>query len=80
MTCDELSDLLADFVAGELAIEVLAVFEQHVVGCPNCGRSVDTYRLTIRVTRCLGKCDPLPPAFEQRLRAALANVSAEGRG
>ena len=76
LTCDELSELIADFLSGELAVEVRAQFTTHVDGCTNCGKSVDLYRLTIKVTRALPKADPLPPSVEQRLRAAMAVAAA----
>ena len=74
MTCEELVDLLLDFVGGEVTPEQRAVIEQHLCGCPPCGRHVEEYSLTIRVTRLLPKSDPLPPALEARLRAALAEI------
>ncbi|HET6574799.1 MAG TPA: zf-HC2 domain-containing protein [Fimbriiglobus sp.] len=72
MSCEELVGVLLDFVGGDLSPEQRAVIEQHLCGCPPCGQHVEEYRLTIRVTRLLPKADPLPPAFEARLRAALA--------
>ena len=78
MSCEELVGLLLDFVGGELTPEQRAMIEQHLCGCPPCVRHVEEYHLTIRVTRLLPKHDPLPPALEARLRAALAAESERG--
>lgn len=76
MTCSELADLVLDFLGEELDADRRAVFEQHLCGCSDCTVSVEMYRTTITICRVLPKTDGgLPPAFEARLRAALA---AEG--
>ena len=77
LTCEELSDLIADFLSGELEVEVRAKFTTHVDTCPNCGKSVELYRLTVRVSRALPKSEPLPPEVEKRLRAAIAAAATE---
>ena len=71
MTCDDLVDLMLDFVGGELSEEQSDAIKTHLCGCPGCGNSVEMYQLTIRVTHLLPKTDPLPSAFEQRLRRIL---------
>ena len=78
MSCEELVGLLLDFVGGDLSPEQRAAIEQHLCGCPPCVRHAEEYRLTIRVTRLLPKADPLPPALEARLRAALAEAERGG--
>jgi anti-sigma factor RsiW len=70
-------NLLLDFVGGDLSPEQRAAIEQHLCACPPCVQHFDEYRLTIRVTRLLPKNDPLPPALEARLRAALAEIESE---
>lgn len=72
LTCDELAEMIADFLAGELEIEIQTRFVSHIGTCAHCGRSVDLYRLTVRVSRALPKVEPLPVDVERRLRAALA--------
>lgn len=72
MTCDDWQELLGDLVAGELAVEMVVVFEQHLCDCPPCVTKLELYRATISLSRCL-HChpEPLPPAVEARLRRAL---------
>ena len=79
MTCDELKALLAEYVGegGEFVVEHRETVTVHVRGCPNCEVYVSTYSHTVRVGRALPKCGSLPPAFEARLRAALAEHLSE---
>jgi len=70
MTCRELNELLLDFLAGELTEDQIQQIKDHLDDCPPCVTILATYRLTIQVTRQL-PCNPLPPACEQRLRAAV---------
>jgi hypothetical protein len=70
MTCRELNELLLDFLAGELMEDQIQQIKDHLDDCPPCVAIIETYRLTIQVTRQL-PCNPLPPSCEQRLRAAV---------
>jgi anti-sigma factor RsiW len=72
MNCQELIDLLLDYVGGELVVEKHRTIEIHLTGCPNCLTLVETYRHTIRFARTLPKCERLPSAVEERLRKLLA--------
>jgi anti-sigma factor RsiW len=51
MTCRDVADFLADYVAGELRDDRVAVFEWHLSICPNCERYVAQYRATIELGR-----------------------------
>jgi anti-sigma factor RsiW len=68
--CSKLPELLFDFVSGELPEDRRALLEEHLRVCPPCFIHVQTYQVTIRLTRQLPQL-PLPPAFEQRLREVL---------
>ena len=56
MTCRELAEILCDYVAGELNDEVCVTIRGHLEICPECLHFVETYQLTIQITR------RLPPA------------------
>jgi anti-sigma factor RsiW len=73
ITCRELAELLIDFVSGELPPEHRAHIERHLKGCPPCVAYVETYQITIQLTRRL-PCAPLPPELEKRLRAVLEEM------
>jgi anti-sigma factor RsiW len=65
--CRQLAELLFDFVSGELPDDRRALLEEHLRVCPPCVVHVETYRVTIRLTRCLPP-RPLPDDVERRLR------------
>ncbi|MCI0465243.1 MAG: hypothetical protein L0Z62_50620 [Gemmataceae bacterium] len=71
MTCCELAEALLDFLEGVLPPDHCDQIRQHLGCCPPCVTFVETYRITITLTRRL-PCRPLPPDLEHRLRAALA--------
>jgi len=71
MTCADLIAALVDYLGEEMVVEVRETFRLHVDGCAKCGAYVATYTHTIKVSRLLPKCGPLPPALEARLRKAL---------
>ena len=73
MTCRELAELLIDFVSDDLSADHRDLVEKHLGKCPPCVAYLETYRLTIQLTRKLPKV-PLPPQCEQRLRAALSEL------
>lgn len=76
MTCRELAELLIDYVSGELPPEHHAHLQKHLDFCPPCVTYLETYRITIRLTRRL-PCTPLPAELERRLRAALRDITPE---
>ncbi len=48
MKCRECDDFLVDYVAGDLAADVLATFEVHLARCRNCRAYLEQYRATIQ--------------------------------
>lgn len=91
ITCQELADFIADYVAGELPPEELAAFEEHLAVCPPCIRYLESYRRTIELAReaYLGAGDarsasgarrpPPPPSMpEELIRAILASRKKPG--
>jgi anti-sigma factor RsiW len=76
ITCRELAELLVDFITGELPPDHHRRIEQHLMDCQPCETYVETYRLTIKLTRQL-PCQPLPPALVEKLRKALEEIRGE---
>jgi hypothetical protein len=70
MTCRELTELLCDYVGGELSDELCCTIRTHLDCCSTCVHFVETYRLTIQITRQLPATPP-PDSLLQRLRQAL---------
>jgi len=81
ITCRQLAELLVDFVAGELPEEHRTLIEKHLRLCPPCVTYLETYQLTIQLTRRLPEV-PLPPSLHERLLECLREINrgrAEGR-
>jgi len=76
--CNRLCEMLFEFVSGELPEEHRRMFEEHLRACPPCVVHVETYQVTIRMSRDL-PCQPLPAELEQRLRAMLCRECPELR-
>jgi anti-sigma factor RsiW len=72
VNCEELLDLLLDYIGGELVVEQHRTIEVHLAGCARCVMLIESYRYTIRLARALPKCERLPAAVEARLRKVLA--------
>ncbi len=73
MTCRKLVELLVDYVSGELPAEHRELLERHLSHCPPCVTYVETYQLTIKLTRQLPPA-PLPKSLHERLKAALDEI------
>lgn len=70
MTCRELCDLLCDYVGGELAEEICVSISRHLEICPECLHFVESYRLTIQITRRLPPA-PCPEHVIERVKKML---------
>jgi len=70
MKCEELLQLLNEYVDGTVDPAVCAEFEQHMAGCNPCQVVVDNIRQTIQLYR-NGQPYELPIEFRTRLHAAL---------
>jgi predicted anti-sigma-YlaC factor YlaD len=66
MTCQELVELVTDYLEGALSREDTERFEEHVAACPGCETYLDQVRTTIAVTRAVG---PLLDAFRDWQRS-----------
>jgi anti-sigma factor RsiW len=73
VNCRDLSELLVDYVAGELAAEQAEHIREHLAGCSPCVIYIETYELTIQLTRQLPAVAP-PATLLERLKAALAET------
>jgi Putative zinc-finger len=80
MNCRECVELLLDFLAGDLDALHCEHIRQHLERCPPCIAYLESYEVTIRMTRQLTRTE-LPPAFAERLwkamQACLDEQSAE---
>jgi anti-sigma factor RsiW len=51
LTCQELVELVTDYLEGALAPAERARFEAHVAGCSGCERYLDQMRATVALAR-----------------------------
>jgi anti-sigma factor RsiW len=74
MTCRELVDFIADYLAGALAADVRSRFEAHLASCPECVTYLRGYEGTVELVRRLGAKDEAVPADvpEDLVQAILA--------
>jgi anti-sigma factor RsiW len=71
LSCQELVELVTDYLEGSLAPGDLQRFERHIEGCGGCTRYLEQLRLTIRLTGTLTTED-ISPEAERTLLAAFA--------
>jgi anti-sigma factor RsiW len=66
LTCQELVELVTDYLEGALEPAAHARFEEHVAGCDGCDTYLEQIRLTISL---VGRLRPehLGPDAEERL-------------
>jgi anti-sigma factor RsiW len=69
LSCQELVELVTDYLEGALAPSDAARFERHIGGCDGCTLYVDQLRATIRATGTI-TLDDLTPEAESALLGA----------
>jgi len=79
ISCREITELLIDYVEGDLPETRMITMQQHICGCVPCAYYLETYHATIEATHALPD-EPLPPEFEARLRQVLESWQAESSG
>ena len=66
LSCQELVELVTDYLEDALSLEDRQRFEEHIGGCDNCTRYLEQLRLTIRVVGTIST-DDLSPEMEREL-------------
>jgi anti-sigma factor RsiW len=76
VTCRELADFIADYLAGTLPAETRADFEPHLKACPNCVAYVEGYKTTVELGRCaFDEPDgPVPETVPEELVKAILSA------
>jgi hypothetical protein len=72
LTCQEVTNLIVDYMTGDLAAATRAAFETHMRGCTDCEAFLNTYRETIRRTRAV-RFEDLPADMLKRVEGFLQN-------
>jgi hypothetical protein len=66
ITCQELTELVNDYLEGTLPAHEMALFEQHLNFCGGCDWYVDQIRVTVAAVGRIEETD-VPPAIRGRL-------------
>jgi anti-sigma factor RsiW len=69
--CQELVELVTDYLEGALEAADLRRFEAHIAGCGNCTRYLEQLRVTIRLAGTI-TTDDLSAEVERDLLAAFS--------
>jgi predicted anti-sigma-YlaC factor YlaD len=73
LTCRELCEFVADYLAGELGSERRALVEEHLAECPECHAYLRSYAGSMRLVKDTYDTEPAPVDVPERLvRAILA--------
>jgi anti-sigma factor RsiW len=67
LTCQELVELVTDYLEGALSRRDRARFDAHIAGCANCRQYVEQFRETVRLTGTLRQSDVSPDAADALL-------------
>ena len=74
LNCDEVVELVTEFLDGGLDDEAQARFVDHLSGCDGCGAYLDQMRRTIRTLEDLPSGDRLTDEARARLLDAFRNA------
>jgi hypothetical protein len=69
VTCQQVVELVTDYLEGALSPDQAALFEQHLNFCDGCEWYLDQMRTTIATVGQIGEED-VPPAMRDRLLSA----------
>ena len=72
ISCQEIVELVTDYLDDALPRDELKAFEAHLAGCPHCTNYVDQMRQTISLTGRLTE-EALEPEFREQLMDAFAD-------
>jgi anti-sigma factor RsiW len=70
LTCEQVTNLIRDYLNGELAPEVTATFEDHLRRCTDCVAFLKTYQQTVQAVQSLSY-EEIPSEMRMRVRQFL---------
>lgn len=68
--CQEITELILDYITGELDSKTVSALEEHLRLCPDCDAFLKTYKKTVQATRSL-HYENIPPEMQKRVRRFL---------
>jgi anti-sigma factor RsiW len=80
LTCERVTALIRDYLAGELDPDLASTFEEHLRRCADCVAFINTYRQTVQAVQSLSY-EEIPAEMQMRVRQFLrAKVKRFPRG
>ena len=74
LTCRELVEFLSEYIDGTLSAVEVAVFEEHLSQCRDCRVYIESYRMTMRLTRETSRSGPDGGGIPQSLVEAIKSA------
>ena len=74
LICQEVVEVITDYLEGAMDPELRASFEAHLSGCPHCTHYLEQMRATIRVAGTITAAD-LSPEFRAGLLEAFRGLA-----
>ena len=71
INCDDVVDVMGDYIDGDLTASIKDRIESHMAGCAECREFLRTYSFTVKLAASLRNDDPVPTDVQNRLRASL---------
>jgi anti-sigma factor RsiW len=68
LVCQEMVELITDYLEGTLSRSQRGRFEAHLAGCEHCTEYLEQMRATIRLTGCL-RAEDLTPEMQEEFAA-----------
>jgi len=76
LSCQEIVELVTDYLEGTLSHKERKAFEEHLSGCPHCTNYLDQMRQTIKMTGRLTE-EALEPELRSRILDAFRDFRRE---
>jgi predicted anti-sigma-YlaC factor YlaD len=70
LTCEQVTQLIRDYLQGELSPEMVAKFEEHLRLCADCLAFLNTYKQTVQEVQAL-RYEDIPQDMQIRVRQFL---------
>jgi anti-sigma factor RsiW len=70
LTCEQVTALIRDYLAGELDPDLASTFEEHLRRCSDCIAFLNTYKQTVQSVQSLSY-DEIPAEMQTRVRQFL---------
>jgi anti-sigma factor RsiW len=70
LTCAQVTELIRDYLRGELSPDITAMFEEHLRRCTDCVAFLKTYKQTVQEVQSL-RHEDIPQEMQIRVRQFL---------